>query len=209
MREGIRQKPPVDIALLRQVLRKHIIVFVAVCASGMLFSVASLFIFSRSDGRFMPGLLGGVFLCVGLFLIGFAFKSTLSSVSYYYQKGQLKRFGLNLNATLVRKTREKTNIQYDFERYSRREHIEELAFTLWFDFQFDGRTWQCADLISNEKMFDALSEGQVIPVRILPWMPESASVRQRALLNQLKRDDVRAEPDDPRTGRPLIEFDEI
>ncbi|ORJ51817.1 hypothetical protein B2M27_03125 [Kluyvera intermedia] len=209
MRKGIRQKPPVDRALLRQVLRKHMIVFVPVSAAGMLFSVASLFIFSRSDGRFMLWLLGGVFLCVGLFLIGFACKSTLSSISYYYQKGQLKRHGLNLNATVVRKARAETDIQLERERHSRHEHIDELALKVWFDFQFDGQAWQCADLLSNEKVFDALSEGQSIPIRILPWMPESASIRQRALLNQLKRDDLRAQPDDTRTSKPLIEFYEI
>ncbi|HAT2203998.1 TPA: hypothetical protein I8271_000945 [Kluyvera intermedia] len=82
------------------------------------------------------------------------------------------------------------------------------AFKVWFDFQFDGQMWQCADLLSNEKVFAAFSEGQNIPIRILPWMPESASIRQRALLNQLKRDDLRAQPDDTRTGKPLIEFDE-
>ena len=104
-RKGIRQKPLVDTALLRQVLRKHMTVFVPVSASGMLFSVASLFIFRRSDGRFMFWLPGGLFLCVGLFLIGFACKSTLSSISYYYQKGRLKRHGLHLNAKVVRKAR--------------------------------------------------------------------------------------------------------
>lgn len=54
------------------------------------------------------------------------------------------------------------------------------AFKVWFDFQFDDQTWQGTDLMSTEKVFDALSEGQIIPIRILP-----------------------------RTGRPLIEFDEI
>ncbi|MBV8874188.1 MAG: hypothetical protein JO014_15885 [Metakosakonia sp.] len=83
-----------------------------------------------------------------------------------------------------------------------------MGLKVWFDFQFDGQAWQGTDLMSNEKVFDALSEGQIIPIRILPWTPESASIRQRALLNQLKRDDVRVQPDDPRTGRPLIEFDE-
>ncbi len=208
MRNAIRQKPPVDVALLRQVARKHLLVFVLIFGLGLLFSTVSLLIFARSDGRLMLWIFSGVFLCVGLFLIGFAFKSTLSSIGYYYQQGQLKRHGLNLNATVVRKARAETDIQLELERHSRHEHIDELELKVWFDFQFDGRTWQGADLLSNEKVFDALSEGQLIPIRILPWTPDNASIRQRALLNQLKRDDLRTQPDDPRTGKPLIEFDE-
>jgi hypothetical protein len=57
--------------------------------------------------------------------------------------------------------------------------IAATGLKVWFDFQFDGQTWQGTDLMSTEKVFDALSEGQIIPIRILP-----------------------------RTGRPLIEFDE-
>lgn len=208
MRNGIRQKPPVDVALLRQVVRKHLVVFILVFGLGLLFSALSLLIFGSGDGRLMRWICSGAFLGVGLFLIGFAFKSTLSSIRYYYQKGQLKRHGLNLNARVVRKVRAETDIQLELERHSRHEHIDELELKVWFDFQFDGQTWQCADLLSNEKVFDALNEGQLIPIRILPWAPESASIRQRALLNQLKRDDLRTQPDDSRTGKPLIEFDE-
>ncbi|MDI4740096.1 hypothetical protein MJN54_29650, partial [Salmonella enterica subsp. enterica serovar Kentucky] len=40
---------------------------------------------------------------------------------------------------------------------------------------------------------------------ILPWKPESASVRQRALFNRLKGMNTAAETTDPRLGEALIE----
>jgi hypothetical protein len=214
MRKGLRQKPPVDFALLKLVAGKHIALFAMLLALGICFSLVSWLIFRRltdadSYDRFMMFLIGGVFLCTGLFLIVFAFKSSFSSIRYYYGKGLLKHYGLNLNATLVRKLRTETDIELELERHSRREHIEELELKIWFDFQFDGQRWQCADLINSEKLFEALSEGQTIPVRILPWTPESASVRQRALQNQLRREKAAPEEDDSRIAKPLIDSDEI
>lgn len=214
MRKGLRQKPPVDFALLKQVAGKHLVLFAMLLGFGVFSVLASLLIFNGwSDvsgyDRVVKLLLGGVFLCTGQFLIGFAFKSSFSSIGYYYEKGLLKRHGLNLNATLSRKARTETDITLDINRNTHHEHIDELELKVWFDFEFDGQRWQCADLINSEKLFEALSEGQTIPVRVLPWIPGSASVRQRALLNQLKREGVPEERDNPRIAKPLTDNDEI
>ncbi len=211
MRNGLRQKPPVDFQLLRQVARKHVLLFVLLSGFGLFFLAVSGLILWRGfeDPRISLWIFGGLFLCLGLFLIGFAFVSCLSSVRYYYEKGLLKRHGLNLNATLISKSRMETDITLDINRNTHHEHIDELELNVGFAFQFDGQTWQGADLIHSEKLYDALREGQTIPVRILPWAPGSASVRQRALLNQLKREDERVEEDNPRIAKPLIDIDEI
>ncbi|MDJ3697210.1 hypothetical protein LEL12_09005, partial [Salmonella enterica] len=50
---------------------------------------------------------------------------------------------------------------------------------------------------------------QTIPIRILPWKPESASVRQRALFNRLKGMNTASETTDPRLGEALIECGEV
>ncbi|WP_437888759.1 hypothetical protein [Phytobacter sp. V91] len=211
MRKGLRHKPPVDFQLLRQVAGKHVLLFVLMSGFGLFSLAVSGLILWRGfvDARASLWIFGGLFFCLGLFLIGFACISCLSSVRYYYEKGLLKRHGLNLNATLVSKSRVATDITLDINRNARHEHIDELELSVGFEFQFAGQSWQCADLITSEKLFDALREGQTIPVRILPWIPERAAVRQRALLNQLKRENERAEDDNLRIAKPLIENDEI
>lgn len=211
MRKGLRQKPPVDFALLRQVARKHIVLFAMLTGFGLFSVLLSGVLFRRgfTSDTIMLWIFGGVFLCLGVFLIGFACTSCLSSVRYYYEKGQLKRYGLNLNATLIRKSREETDVTLDINRNTHHEHIDELELNVGFEFQFNGQTWQCADLVNSEKLFAALHEGQTLPIRILPWRPESAALRQRALLNQLKRENVSAEDDNLRIAKPLIETDEI
>ncbi|TBM26480.1 hypothetical protein [Hafnia paralvei] len=64
-------------------------------------------------------------------------------------------------------------------------------------------------MITNQQLFNSLAEGQTLPIRILPWMPEQASIRQRALLNQLKRNNLIIDENSSRIGKPLAEYDEI
>jgi hypothetical protein len=204
--KGIRQKPSVNFSLFRQVLYAHIVTFLMMLMLGIVFTVLSLVLFYTHGANWLLSLfICPLFLFTGLFITGFAFKSTYSSMSYYYDKGQLKRHGLNLDATLTRK--EKVEISIDNAK--RRVRVDELELHVFFDFQFDSKRWSGGDLLTNEKVFDALNEGQTIPIRILPWKPESASVRQRALFNRLKGMITAAETTDPRLGEALIEFDEI
>ena len=206
MSKGIRQKPSVDFSLFRQVLYAHIVTFLMMLMLGIVFTVLSLVLFYTHGANWLLSLsICPLFLFTGLFITGFAFKSTYSSMSYYYDKGQLKRYGLNLDATLTHK--EKVEISIDNAK--RRVRVDELELHVFFDFQFDSKIWSGGDLLTNEKVFDALNEGQTIPIRILPWKPESASVRQRALFNRLKGMITAAETTDPRLGEALIEFDEI
>lgn len=206
MSKGIRQKPSVNFSLFRQVLYAHIVTFLMMLMLGIVFTVLSLVLFYTHGANWLLSLfICPLFLFTGLFITGFAFKSTYSSMSYYYDKGQLKRYGLNLDATLTRK--EKVEISIDNAK--RRVRVDELELHVFFDFQFDSKRWSGGDLLTNEKVFDALNEGQTIPMRILPWKPESASVRQRALFNRLKGMITAAETTDPRLGEALIEFDEI
>lgn len=206
MSKGIRQKPSVNFSLFRQVLYAHIVTFLMMLMLGIVFTVLSLVLFYTHGANWLLSLfICPLFLFTGLFITGFAFKSTYSSMSYYYDNGQLKRYGLNLDATLTRK--EKVEISIDNAK--RRVRVDELELHVFFDFQFDSKRWSGGDLLTNEKVFDALNEGQTIPIRILPWKPESASVRQRALFNRLKGMITAAETTDPRLGEALIEFDEI
>ncbi|ATX92458.1 hypothetical protein [Citrobacter portucalensis] len=206
MSKGIRQKPSVNFSLFRQVLYAHIVTFLMMLMLGIVFTVLSLVLFYTHGANWLLSLfICPLFLFTGLFITGFAFKSTYSSMSYYYDKGQLKRYGLNIDATLTRK--EKVEISIDNAK--RRVRVDELELHVFFDFQFDSKRWSGGDLLTNEKVFDALNEGQTIPIRILPWKPESASVRQRALFNRLKGMITAAETTDPRLGEALIEFDEI
>lgn len=206
MSKGIRQKPPVNFSLFRQILYAHIVAFLMMLVLGMVFTVLSLVLFYTYGANWLLSLfICPLFLLSGLFITGFAFKSTWSSIRYYYDKGQLKRYGLNLDATLTHK--EKVEIRSDNAK--RQVRVDELELHVLFDFQFDSKTWSCGDLLTNEKVFDALNDGQTIPIRILPWKPESASVRQRALFNRLKGMNTAAETTDPRLGEALIEYGEV
>lgn len=213
MSDGVRTKPPIDLRLLQQVIYKHALIFFMLLVLGSLFIAVSAFLLltywqsSRIFYNLMPISLGVLFLTSGLFLIFFAAKSTISSMSYYYHNGLLKHHGVNLSAKITHKECHETVV--DIDKVDRYLHIDELELSVYFEFQFDGRLWQCADLITNQQLFNSLAEGQTLPIRILPWMPEQASIRQRALLNQLKRNNLITDENSSRIGKPLAEYDEI
>lgn len=203
------RRPGLDVALLREVWRKHALAFVLLMGLGALFLVVSLALFFR---LWLPDEQHGILLLLfilafsvcGLFILCFACFSNVSSMRYYYQKGLLRQQGLNITAVVTEKKREECVAQLRDE--TRRINIDELQLTVRFRFQFAGESREGEDILTSEALFNALEPGQTIPVRILPWKPESGSIRQRALSNQLKRAQIIQEDDNnPRTGEPLID----
>lgn len=206
MRKGIRQKPPADFHLLWIVVREHLLIFLLMFTLGLLFICASvLIIYTQGVQHISVTLLSLIFLFAGIVILYLSFSTNFSSVISGYDKGLLRRYGLNINATLTRK--EKNELYIDSVK--RHVYIDELELVVYFDFQWDGNVWSRGDLLKNEKVFDLLLEGQTIPIRILPWKPESASIRSRALLNQFTQMDAREKQADSRAGESLVEFDEI
>lgn len=205
----LSRRPGIDFSLLREVMRPHLLAFALMTGLGTVFVLSSLALYFRV-WRDNPGILSMaallVFLICGLFLIGFACVSTFSSVCYYYQKGQQRRHGLNIMATVTAKTRDECVVERRDE--TRHIHIDELLLTVAFRFQFAGQSWEGEDTLNSEALFNALTKGQQIPVRILPWQPASASIRQRALGNQLRQTQPLVDDENAlRTGEPLIETD--
>nr|WP_318380944.1 hypothetical protein [uncultured Enterobacter sp.] len=206
------KRPGLDGKLLRQAVRQHALIFFLMLGLGMLFIGVSAALFFRfwatGESREVLSLIFLlVFFISGLFIVGFTFYSTVSSTVYYYQKGRLRQHGLNLNAQVISKTRDATVAERRDE--TRHISIDELELQVGFRFDYGGQTWECADLLTREALFDALSVGQSIPVRILPWKPRNAIIRQRALLNQLKRTNNSSGIRDPRIGTPLMESDRV
>ncbi|HKS32205.1 MAG TPA: hypothetical protein VJS14_00620 [Enterobacteriaceae bacterium] len=205
----LTRRPGLDFALLREVWRKHAPAFVLLLGLGALFLLVSLVLFFRvwlSDAHHGIALL--IFLLVfgscGLFIVGFACVSNFSSMRHYYEKGLLRQHGLNITAVITEKNREECVAELRDE--SRRINVDELLLTVGFRFQFAGEEREGADILTSEALFNALEVGQTIPVRILPWLPESGSIRQRALSNQLKRtQSIPEEDNNSRTGEPLID----
>lgn len=203
----LSRRPGLDFALLREVWRKHALAFVLTVGLGMLFLLVTLVLFFRvwlPDAHHGIPLL--IFLLVfgacGLFIVGFACVSNLSSMRHYYEKGLLRQHGLNMTAVITEKKREESVAELRDE--TRRINVDELLLTVGFRFQFAGEEREGADILTSE----ALLVGQTIPVCILPWIPESGTMRQRALSNQLKRTQNIPEDDDKRSGEPLIDSEQ-
>ncbi len=77
MSKGIRQRPPVNFSLFRQVLYAHIVAFLMMLMLGMVFTVLSLVLFYTYGTNWLLSLfICPLFLLSGLFITGFAFKST-------------------------------------------------------------------------------------------------------------------------------------
>ncbi len=77
MSKGIRQKPPVNFSLSRQVLYAHIVTFLMLLMPGIVFTVLSWVLFYTHGANWLLSLfICPLFLFFGLFITGFAFKST-------------------------------------------------------------------------------------------------------------------------------------
>jgi len=202
----VLRRPGLDFALLREVWRKHALVFILLLGLGTLFLLVSLALFFRV---WLPDVHHGILLLIfllafgacGLFIVGFACVSNVSSMRHYYEKGLLRQHGLNITAIVTEKKREESLAELRDE--TRRIKVDELLLTVGFRFQFAGEEREGADILTREALFNALEVGQIIPVRILPWLPESGTIRQRALSNQLKN--LSEESGNSRTGEPLID----
>jgi len=204
----LSRRPGLDFALLREVWRKHALAFVLLMGLGTLFLLVSLVLFFRvwlSDAHHGIPLL--IFLLVfgtcGLFIVGFACVSNFSSMRHYYKKGLLRQHGLNITAVITEKNREECVAELRDE--SRRINVDELLLTVGFRFMFAGEEREGVDIVTSEALFNTLEVGNTIPVRILPWLPQSGSIRQRALSNQLRREQRIPVDDNPRTGEPLVD----
>ena len=204
----LSSRPGLDVALLREVWRKHALTFSLLAGLGALFLLVSLGLFFRV---WLPDAHHGILLLIftlvfgacGLFVLGFACISTISSVRHYYEKGLLRQHGLNITAVVTEKKREESVAELRDE--TRHIKVDELLLTVAFRFQFAGEAREGADILTSESLFNALAVGQTIPVRILPWRPESGSIRQRALSHQLKN--LADDKGHSRTGEPLIDSD--
>ena len=205
----LSRRPGLDFALLREVWRKHALAFALLLGLGTLFLLVSLLLFFRV---WLPDAYHGIplliFLLVfgacGLFIVGFACVSNFSSMRHYYERGLLRQHGLNITAIVTEKKREECVAELRDE--TRRINVDELLLTVGFRFQFAGEEREGADILTSEALFKALVVGQTIPLRVLPWIPENASIRQRALSNQLKN--APEDSGNSRTGEPLIDSEQ-
>lgn len=200
------QKPPVDFKALKKVIRAHIIIFMMMLALGIGFMGAAAGMIYKTwngSGWFMMLLFSAIFFCAGLFVAGLAFTTNISSIKFYYAKELSKRYGLNIEAVIVNKAYEDAVIDETVPD-KKEDDASELELLIEFEFDFNGSHWCRADLLDNIKIYNALQPGQKIPIRILPWDPECAIIRQRKLANELKVSAKEVDESQLRTGEPLL-----
>ena len=200
-------RPPIDWGMLWQVLKAHsvllgvmvfcgclclLVVLITTCGESVLGWFSGRYACSIEFPRFAIGLL---FLPAGIFLIYFGITSNLSSISYYYDKSQFKRHGLNIIGTV--ESKEESAVDEDV--------VERL---LSYRYEFNGQSWQAADIVNNARVFAALQPGQDIPLRLLPHHPQTCAIRERSVLYQLKRADSESKQDDDDQNGQLLTFDE-
>lgn len=177
--------------------------------SGCLFLLVGLVttcgeaVFGWFSGRFTcpvefpRSAIGLVFPPAGLFLIYFGITSSFSSIRYYYDKSQFKRHGLNVIGTVESKQESAPTDDGDEE--------ERL---ISYCYEFNGQSWQSADIVNNARVFAALQPGQDIPLRLLPHHPQTCCIRERSVLYQLKRADSDPQQDDDQQNGQLLTFDQ-
>lgn len=199
--------PPIDWGMLWQVLKAHWVLFSVMVFCGCLFLLVGLVttcgeaVLGWFSGRytcsidFLRLVIGLMFLSAGLFLVYFGITSHLSSIRYYYDKSRFKRHGLNIIGTV--ESKQESDLTDD--------EVERLVS---YRYEFNGQSWQSADIVNNRRVFAALQPGRDIPLRLLPYQPQTCIIRERSVLYQLKRADSGTNQDDNDQNGQLLTFDE-
>ena len=106
-----------------------------------------------------------------------------SSFLHYYEQAQAKKYGAYTTAQIIEK--EEKDVSY-FDNVDNREiRIEEFQYFLTYAFDYNDKTYQNTFLVASKNCFEALPVGAVIPIKFLKTNPNTSSVRNRKMANEL------------------------
>lgn len=192
---------PFDFAVWKQVIKSQATLFFILIFMSLLFLAFGFGIwFGINDG--LARAIGMIFIFVGAGICVLALISTYNSCQYAYGQALLKRYGKELNATLI----EKEDITYYAQLASPDDYPEgktwdnqippkiselpddakmpsEPEFRLAYRYRWDGKDYASEAIIDDSQVFAKAKIGDTVPIILLPQSPIVTQIR----LNTFKR----------------------
>ncbi len=200
---------PLDLAILKQVLSKHALIFALLLLMSIMFCAFGFgFIFFAIGLGAKIG--GGIFALAGIFIMLLNLAVNFNSVKRYYQHGLLKKHGVEVQALISNKAQEDyvPKQDYDDDRIITEADVER-ELHIEYSYIYQGVKYDSDGLFSNQTVFDGLAIGEKIPVMILPQKPNINLPRMTKIANQVKRKGLQNSNAENKTqvSEALIDFD--
>ncbi|WP_350284924.1 hypothetical protein [uncultured Croceitalea sp.] len=122
-------------------------------------------------------------LFAGIPVLGMLFTMP-SSLLYYYEQAQTKKYGANTTATIIAK--EAKDVSYVTGKGKNKSKAEEFQYFLTYSFEHHGKWYENTFLVASKNCFDVLTIDSSIPIQFLRTNPKQSSVRRRKLSNEIK-----------------------
>lgn len=177
---------PLERKLMRAVLKQHAGIFLLLLCMSLIFAgigAAVIYFKAAEDGGLY--IFGGLFLLAGISIFIFNLISNYSSVQYYYEKGLLKQYGREVNATITDK-RVDDAIVKNIPNSSDADTTTERDCIIAYSYVFGGKKYDAESFLDSQALFDQLEIGQRIPILVLPQQPETTYPRIKKLKAMLK-----------------------
>jgi hypothetical protein len=178
---------PLDLAILKQVLNKHAVLFFSLLLMSLVFCAFGFGFLFFADGS-IAKITGILFAGIGIFILLLNFASNFNSVKLYYQHGLLKMHGIEVQAIINHKAQADYVPKQDADNDTPQTDADiERDLTIEYQYIYQGIQYDGYGLFSNQTVFDGLAIGEKIPVMILPLKPNINLPRMTKITNQVKR----------------------
>lgn len=199
--------PRIDFPLLKRVIGKHALIFGLMLGLGAMFAcVGGTVIYFNDD---LPSRIGGgLFLLLGVGVMGLACVTNISSISHYYSRGMLRKHGVDVVGSITGKRCEDAIV------YNRPTESTKVAVgadrNLWVDYayRYGGHDYAGAFACEDPTLFAALQLEQHVPLRVLRHEPAVSHPRLRKLRHQTTRRTVVTLPNNVTLGEDLVTLEE-
>ncbi len=137
-------------------------------------------------GLFAIGYYGDtvVVLIMGIFFIGFslfAISYTMpSSISYYYEKAIVKKYGVYSVANIINKEIE---IGGEVIKHGKRIKHNDI-YIISYVFEYKGKAYKGIFLVDYKEDYDNFEIKEEVPIRFLRINPEKSTIRMRKLIKE-------------------------
>jgi hypothetical protein len=200
---------PLDLAILKQVLNKHALIFLLLLLMSAIFCAFGFgFLYFSSELAAKIG--GGIFAVLGIFLLLFNFATNFNSVKYYYEHGLLKKHGIEVLAIITNKNQEDYVPKQDTDDEIRTTDAD-IERELRIEYRYIYQSINCIGngLFNIQSVFDGLEIGEKIPIMILPQKPSINLPRMTKIASLVKRKGLPNDSAENTTqvSEPLIDFE--
>jgi hypothetical protein len=190
---------PWDWPLMRQVLRKHALLFSLLVLMGASFSIAGGLVAWYLGNGLIFGL---IFLVSGLGILGFAFISNYSSCLYYYEQQLLNKYGKHTLATITQTFINNTPVQTGPEIPT---DLDEIYLSIAYRFTLLGKPYQGASIVNEFALFNAINIGMQVPILVMQNHPSVTRLQATKLKAELNPKTTVNQEQNKVISQPLLE----